>query len=391
MSEPKPLKIAYLCDHSPLNRNLYSGGNARIYDALRKHAGDVTILSNTWGMAEPLRRLLHKMPEGVNLRARWRVHFALSRIIASGVRRELARDHFDVLFGAYSLHSLAGIRTPYPMVTVFTSDATNTVYRNSEIGNWHQSTRAGRLLDNWVENRERKTLQSTDLMLWPSKWLKDAADDRYGLTPGSSHVVPWGANLTTPAPRITPTVLKPKGPVRLLFIGRNWFAKGGPIAFETMESLRSKGVDARLTVIGCKPPSHHVNNHVTVHRQLDKAIPDQLATFEKLLDDAHFVIMPSYESYGFAFCEASAYGVPSLCLRVGGVPVRDGVNGHALPLGSQTADFVAVIERYLGDPGAYTRLAGTTRKEFETRLNWDVWGQTAAHLMREAVNSKKKV
>lgn len=389
MSEPRPLKIAYLCDHSPLNRNLYSGGNARIYDALRKHAGDVTILSNTWGMAEPLRRLLHKMPEGVNLRARWRMHFALSRIIAAGVRKELARNRFDVLFGAYSLHSLAGLTPPYPMVTVFTSDATNTIYRNSEIGIWHKSTLAARLLDNWIEKRERKTLEATDLLLWPSNWLKEAADARYGLNAETSHVVPWGANLATPAPRITPTVLKPKGPLRLLFIGRNWFAKGGPVAFETMQGLRSNGVDAHLTVIGCNPPSHHLNDHVTVHQQLDKAVPDQLTIFEKLLDDAHFVIMPSYESYGFAFCEASAYGVPSLCLRVGGVPVKDGINGHALPMGSGTADFIAVIERYLEDPKAYTKLAGTTRKEFETSLNWDAWGQTTARLMRDAVELKQ--
>ena len=99
MSEQR-LKIAYLCDISPLNRNLYSGGNARIYDALRKHAGDVTILPNTWGTAEPVRRLVHAMPEAVNLRARWRTHLALSRLVGAGIRRELMKDRYDVLFGA---------------------------------------------------------------------------------------------------------------------------------------------------------------------------------------------------------------------------------------------------------------------------------------------------
>ncbi|MDU8914137.1 glycosyltransferase family 4 protein [Aestuariicoccus sp. MJ-SS9] len=386
MADQRPLRIAYLCDFSPLNRNLYSGGNARIYDALRQHAGEVTILPQSWHAAEPLRRLMHAMPEGINLRARWRLHLALAPLIARGVSRELARGRYDVLFGAYSFHSLYRVKPPYPMVTAFTSDATQTVYRNSEIGNWHKSyLRAGRLLDDWIERCETRVLQNADLLLWPSQWLKDAADRRYGLTDETSKLVPWGANLNTPAPRITPTKISRQGPVRLLLIGRNWFAKGGPIAFDTMTALRANGIDARLTVIGCKPPKFHRTEHVTVLGALDKAVPDQLALFEKTFDNAHFLIQPSYESYGFAFCEASAYGVPSLCLRVGGVPIREGVNGHALPLGSTPADFAAVIERYLDDPAGYWVLGQSTRREFEDRLNWDSWGRRTAALLHDKV------
>ena len=87
----RPLRIAYLCDISPLDRNLYSGGNARIHDALRRHAGEVTILPVTWGMAEPARRLIHALPEVANLRMRWRTHLALSRLTGAAVRRALAR------------------------------------------------------------------------------------------------------------------------------------------------------------------------------------------------------------------------------------------------------------------------------------------------------------
>jgi len=81
-----------------------------------------------------------------------------------------------------------------------------------------------------------------------------------------------------------------------------------------------------------------------------------MAQFQTLFLNAHFLINPSFESFGFAYCEASAYGLPALAFRVGGVPVRDGVNGHALPLGSQATDFADVIAEYVANPSAHTAL-----------------------------------
>lgn len=385
----KPLRIAYLCDLSPLDRSLYSGGNARIHDALHKHAGEVTVLPRRWGLAEPVRRVIRAMPEPVALRARWRAHFALRRVIASAVHRHLAGGAFDVLFGAYALHALAGVRVSDRMVTAYTSDATQTVYRLSEVGQAHGRHFAlGHLLDDWVETRERAILRRMDLLLWPSSWLQDAAEERYGLDPGRSHLVPWGANIRTPQPP-GPRTLPPGGPIELLVVGRNWHAKGGPVAFDTMSVLRARGIDARLTVIGCSPPGHHRNAHVTVHRQLNKSVPSELATFEAALKAAHFMVMPSFESYGFAFCEAAAYGLPALCLRVGGVPVRDGLTGHALPPGADAEDFATQIMGYLADPAAYSRLSRTARSEFDARLNWDAWGAATADLLHEAVARKR--
>lgn len=397
MPTDRPLRIAYLSDQSPLDPNLYSGGNARIHDALCRHAGEVTILPQTWGIAEPLRRALHRMPEHVTLRARWRMHYALAPVIAAGLRRPLAQGGFDVVFGAYALHALAGLRVPRGVVTAFTSDAVQTVYRTSEIGEAFRSSRIGRLSDAWVEGHETRALRRADVLIWPSEWLRKATMARYGLPGERGHVVPWGANLDRVPPPRTPLPLPPHGPLNLLFVGRDWTAKGGPVVLETVQRLRDSGIDARLTVIGCSPPLPQTPAHtpapalphITVHAQLDKSRPDQMALFDAAMARAHVMMMPSFESYGFAFCEASAHGVPALCLRVGGVPVRDGINGHALPPGSGPAEFAALLSGFLDDPAAYARLAASTRHEYETRLNWDTWGQTTAALLRDAVARKR--
>ncbi|MBN9886174.1 glycosyltransferase family 4 protein [Pelagibaca abyssi] len=384
VTEPR-LNIAYLCDFSPLDRNMYSGGNARIYEALRKHAGEVTILSNGWGLAEPVRQAIRHTPEAAALRLRWRAHLALAPVVARTVRAELLRGEYDVLFCAYSFHSMCHIVPPYPMVTAFTSDATQTIYRNSEIGQAHPSKfPGGRLFDDRVERCEGQVFRRADLLFWPSRWLKEAADDRYGLDPSNSLLVPWGAGIAPPPPP-EPTPIGRDRPVELLLVGRDWFAKGGPIAFDTMQALRARGIDARLTVIGCVPPEVHCNDFVTVHPQLDKSVPEEAAIFARAFAEAHFLVQPSYESYGFAFCEASAHGLPALCLAVGGVPVRDGVNGHALPQGSVPEDFAGLIETYLDTPDAYASLSRSARREYEEYLNWDAWGRTVARHLRARV------
>ena len=130
----KRLKIAYLCDFDPRDPTLYSGGNARMLAALETHAGDVTVLPQDWGLAEPLRRAVLAAPEAVSIRARWRLHLLLSRLVAGRVARALARDRFDGLFGAYAFHALHRLRPTYPLVTAYSSDSTPTTYKQSEIG-----------------------------------------------------------------------------------------------------------------------------------------------------------------------------------------------------------------------------------------------------------------
>lgn len=385
------LKIAYLCDQTPLDPWPYSGGNTRIYQALKSQLPNIDILSQSWGLAEPVRRLLLKLPFGVQLRARWRMHLLLAGIIRRQVEKELHAGDYDVLFCAYSFHSLFRVRPPKGVVTVYTSDATPTVYKNSEIGQAFDSwLKLSRRLDPLILKAETQTFGAADLLLWPSRWLKRGADPLYGLDPAKSLVVPWGANI--PAPDLrggTPPALAQGAPLDILFVGRDWNAKGGPVTAETVALLRAAGVDARLTVVGCTPPDTGLPAQaLTVHPSLDKTDPQELALFQSLYESAHFIMMPSFESYGFAYCEASAYGLPSLCLDTGGVPVDDGENGHALPVGSGASDYMAVIQSYLAAPDRYAALRASTRQMYLDKLNWPAWAKRTASLILQEVNGR---
>ncbi|SHJ03284.1 glycosyltransferase family 4 protein [Wenxinia saemankumensis] len=382
------LRIAYLCDQSPDDHGSYSGGNARLRDALAARGAQITELPLHWGAAEPLRRAVQAMPASVRVRAFWRARLAAGGLAAAPVNRALRAGRFDAVFCPYAFHALLGVRPPPGTVSVHTSDATPAIYRDSEVGRHFGSyLRASRLLDPLIEAAERRVFRSTDLLLWPSRWLAEAATARYGLDPGRSLHVPWGANVPDPGPAEDPPRLG-TGPTRLLIVGRQWEAKGGPLVLRILQRLRAEGADVRLDVVGCDPPDARAAPGVTVHGHLDKADPAQFADFTRLFRSAHFLVMPSFESYGFAFCEASAYGLPSLCYDVGGVPVREGRNGHALPADARAADFAARVTAYLADPAAYDALRLSSRREYETRLNWTAWADRTLTLIRAAAATR---
>ncbi|MFY0595767.1 MAG: glycosyltransferase family 4 protein [Cognatishimia sp.] len=376
MTEQTPLKIAYLCDMDPHLSWTYSGGNQRIFKALQDHVGEVTYLDPSWGMAEPVRKLIHKLPESLNLRLRWRAHYLFSGLIAKNVKRQLRNGNYDAVFGVYSLNAMASLRVPDMMVRAFTSDATQSSYRASEIGAGFGSFfKPARLLDRWVKAHETRCLQANDLNFWPSDWQKKQADQTYALRDATSQVVPWGANISTPERDTLNLDLPMQSEVRLLLVGRDWFAKGGPFVLEVLQRLLDLGVNARLSVIGTMPPPHDLGDHVDVYPNLDKSKPEDLATFEGLFKTSHLMVQPSLESFGFAFCEASAFALPSLCLNRGGIPVWDGINGHALPVGSTPQEFAELIQTYLKAPEEYQSLRHSARRCFEDKLNWQAWGR----------------
>jgi glycosyltransferase involved in cell wall biosynthesis len=385
------IRIAYLCDHSPLDTLPYSGGNSRIYNALKDEFPNIDIISQSWGLAEPVHRLIYRLSDALNLRTRWRAHLILSGLIRRVVEKQLAKGQYDVLFCAYSFQSLFRVRPPYPMTVVYTADATPTTYKQSVIGRSFGSyMKLSRRFDPLILKAETQTFTSTDLLLWPSRWLKNRADSTYGLDPTKSHVVSWGANVPAPDMDFPTPTLNPDAPVHLLFVGRDWYAKGGPLTAQTVATLRKQGVDARLTVVGCIPPDIGLPDQaLTVHPSLNKAIPEELELFQRQFQKAHFIMMPSFESYGFAFCEASAFGLPSLCFNAGGVPVFDGENGHALDLNATPDDYATLIRSYLDTPDRYAALRSTTRQVYEQKLNWSAWAKATADLIMEDIANRK--
>lgn len=250
-------------------------------------------------------------------------------------------------------------------------------------------------VDNFQRNQtavylEQKTLDLYDSIIFSSNWAAQDAINFYGIPQSKIHVVEFGANI--PIPEKYQIEINTKV-CNLVFIGRNWEKKGGPKTLETYKKLKSEGFKCTLTIIGSVPSTiPEEDNDLAIIPYLNKSKPEDLSRLCEILYNSHFLVLPTeFDAFGIVFCEASAYGVPSIAANVGGVsePIREGKNGFLLSPKATAEDYVEKIKSVFGDKESYIALRKSSRKEYETRLNWNVWGEKVDKILQKVVIKNK--
>jgi glycosyltransferase involved in cell wall biosynthesis len=228
-------------------------------------------------------------------------------------------------------------------------------------------------------NLEQAALSTSALAVFSNQWAADVACASYSFDERKVRVIPYGANLSSglDADDIAECLHRRDArECELLFVGVDWERKGAQIAIDTATMLRARGIDARLTLVGCVPPRGiSLPQYVTVIGKIDKATLEGQSELTTLYMQSHFLILPSRaECAAVSLSEASAHGVPSLSTDVGGngTLVQNGVNGYLLPLEAGPADYAECVLQLLGDSCKYSEMCWSSYERFQTELNWDV-------------------
>lgn len=203
-------------------------------------------------------------------------------------------------------------------------------------------------------------------------------------------VVPLGANIDEPPAK--ETVMqgirrKDMETCRLLFVGVEWQRKGADIAVATAERLHQDGFPVELHLVGLREVPAQLPQYIMSHGFIDKNRPEGMAELARLYQGCHFLFVPSRgEAYGLVFCEASAYGLPSISHSIGGIPtiVKDGENGKLFPLGTSPETFARYIKETFADCEGYKQLAARAYNSFASRLSWNA----AAKKLLNEIRSK---
>lgn len=209
------------------------------------------------------------------------------------------------------------------------------------------------------------------------------------------HVTEMGSNWVPGMSRdelLTRVDARPKDRVDLLFLGRDWERKGGPLAVEVTRLLREAGVAATLHVVGCKPEI--ALDYVTLHGALYRTDAAQAATLSNLFLDSHFLLTPTTaECFGLAFGEAQAFALPPISRAVQALPavVVDGVTGLLFDSAAEAPAYVARILALREDPTAYRRMAVAARDRFETLLNWDAMAGRLLEIIAAGITARGRV
>jgi glycosyltransferase involved in cell wall biosynthesis len=238
--------------------------------------------------------------------------------------------------------------------------------------------------------------KKANALLFPSEWATHSAIEDCHVESRKVHAVPLGANFDEMPSYETAQHRQKSEHCRLLFVGLGWERKGGDIAFETLIHLNKMGIQAELIICGCTPPPDISHPRMRVIPFLNKTDIRQRKELEHLYATSDFLLVPTRrDCFGMVFCEASAFGLPSIGTATGGVTcvVREGENGFTLPYDARGPEYAALIAQIYQDDDLYYKMVHTSRAVFEDRLNWEAWGVTVRKILMDvvAVSSAEKL
>ena len=198
-----------------------------------------------------------------------------------------------------------------------------------------------------------------------SDFLRDSLIQDFGVDAARVHTVYAGVNMSVPA--LIPAVQK--DPV-VLFVGKDFERKGGPLLLRAFAQVRRTLPRARLIIVGTALGIDLPN--VEVVDFIDKSTPNGEAQLAALYRRAAVFTMPlHFEPFGIAYAEAMHFGLPCVGGAHNAIPeiVTHNVTGLLVEPGNATALAQALL-RLLADPALAGRMGEEGRRKAE-QFRWD--------------------
>ncbi len=382
------MKIGFAARYDPRDKKTWSGTSYYTYKQLQRF-GEVEVFQYK------LPKLLQEwLTTQKSINRRWfgrhsSVEFlkAYAKYFSRQLTKDLKKRPVDILFVSASSQMVAYVKTDIPII--YMTDATFRQlqgYYASFSNLAKYNLRQGIALD-------KKAFEHAAHCMLASDWCKYSAIQDYKIQSGKISVVPCGANLDK-APAKIPLHNNEANICRLLFLGVEWERKGGDITLAAYYKLKEKGVAAQLHIIGCIPPHDIADEKGIINIPfLDKNKEEDFKRLDEIFQQTDFLLLPTRaECAGIVFCEASAYGIPSITTDTGGVTtyVQEGINGFALPFAADAETYANKIATLFADKHGLAALRSSSRKYFEDRLNWDAWGNQFREISQYLLNKNEK-
>ena len=182
---------------------------------------------------------------------------------------------------------------------------------------------------------------------------------------------------------------KSEEPFRLLYAGRLLTWKGVHLAIRALASVRDKNVDAILAIVGGGPARRHLEQLARELGVSDHVVWRGEVSRQELLGmycDHHAFLFPSLrDAGGTVILEALAYGLPVICLNLGGPgKMVDSTCGCVVPVVNRSEDeCVALIASEIAALAANERRRlALSRGAIERSRNFS-WSKIVAALYKE--------
>ena len=365
--------MRFLCLHHGdiLSEKLWSGTPLNIINTLRAQGHEVIVEGNLKPGTTLIGRVKGRLYKHLfhKLYLVDRDPYTHKRRSQDANRRIRATGRLDAVI-ATQIGDAAFLESEAPIITVH--DATFYQIMDYYPG-YERSSYAKETITGGVA-LDKMGLERAAHCIFCSNWAANSAHNDYGIPRSKLSVAPLGANLPRVVSAADQQVFlrqRGSGACKFLFLGKEWYRKGGDSAVGIVKELAQRSIPVELHIVGCWPQGE-VPAFVKSHGELWKTIPEQADKLHQLFATSDFFILPTRaECFGLAFGEAAAYGLPVVTLATG--PVSEVVSDDwaiALPPPVSTAVYADWIVDHYRNREKYTRLSNAARSAYEQRLNW---------------------
>lgn len=211
-----------------------------------------------------------------------------------------------------------------------------------------------------------------------SKWLADNLENNTKISKDKIHYVGAGVNID-----VSKIDYSQKKGNKVLFVGRDFFRKGGDLVYEAFKILKTKlNKDVELYIAG--PERFPIKEKFKGVHFLGNLSYENLITYFNICD---IFCMPSrFEAYGLVFIEALVFGLPCIGRNEFAMKefIQSGVNGYLIE--DDSINELAIKMNELLKNKKIKENVIKNRENYIYKYSWDTVAERMVNIMQNDKN-----
>ncbi|MCC6604325.1 MAG: glycosyltransferase family 4 protein [Anaerolineae bacterium] len=223
------------------------------------------------------------------------------------VRAGLRQSPADVLFFNTQVPAALANQLLKQRHYLLSTDITPVQYDQMAPYYGHQRENGG-LLSKYKHAVNTRVLQNAATLVPWSTWTRNSLIQDYQVPPERIVTIAPGVDLE----KWSPSAYNREGPLRILFVGNDFYRKGGDVLCEAFKTLPAHSAELHLVT---RTPVE-MGENVRIYSDMLPNSPELTALYQSA---DIFVLPTKAEAFGIAAVEASAVGLPVVATAVGGL------------------------------------------------------------------------
>ncbi len=220
---------------------------------------------------------------------------------------------------------------------------------------------------------EKKNFENARQVFFMGNWITQEAKKYYPDFSYKFHSV--GGGINTSILKFISSESREKN--KILFVGKEFYRKGGDLVVKAFEHLKKKRSDLELIIVG---PSENPLKKTIDGIHFIGRVPFEDVAFYMSKSDV-FCMPSRYEAYGLVFIEALIAGIPCVGRNAWEMPyfIEDGITGRLID-SDNIEDLANAIDSVLDDE-TMSKNIQSKKEYYIQKYNWDSVADSIYNIM----------